>query len=240
MTVSTCKNLPFSIILFLFFLLFLPCLCHNCDIIIVSNLCHIIIVFFFLILSITFSSSSLLQQECPRGSKPRQLPTTKHFDNSPIILIAAHQKSQKTSKLQVSFGTRSKECRKSLWKLALNNNNNNHHHHHHDPAFGGFSSPDVTIVHNGIHHHCDWTPLDSLSSDHRPILTTLHLPSQQRKGPKRLVWNWKKGNISAYTADLEERLSQNSSDENASITSAYEYFAPPSLPPQNLTSVSKP
>ena len=56
-----------------------------------------------------------------------------------------------------------------------------------DPAFGGFSSPDVTIVHNGIHHHCDWTPLDSLSSDHRPILTTLHLPSQQRKGPKRLV-----------------------------------------------------
>ena len=59
-----------------------------------------------------------------------------------------------------------------------------------DPAFGGFSSPDVTIVHNGIHHHCDWTPLDSLSSNHRPILTTLHLPSQQRKGPKRLVWNW--------------------------------------------------
>ena len=93
-----------------------------------------------------------------------------------------------------------------------------------DPASGGFSSPDVTIVHNGIHHHCDWTPLDSLSSDHRPILTTLHLPSQQRKGPKRLVWNWKKGNISAYTADLEKRLSQNSSDENASITSAYESF----------------
>ena len=47
-----------------------------------------------------------------------------------------------------------------------------------DPAYGGFSSPDITIVHNGIHHHCDWTPLDSLSSDHRPSLTTLHLPSQ--------------------------------------------------------------
>ena len=55
-------------------------------------------------------------------------------------------------------------------------------------------------------------------------MTTLHLPSQQWKGPKRLVWNWKKGNISAYTADLEERLSQNSSDEDASITSAYESF----------------
>ena len=35
------------------------------------------------------------------------------------------------SKLQVSFGTRSKECRKSLWKLALNNNN----HHQHCPQF---------------------------------------------------------------------------------------------------------
>ena len=32
------------------------------------------------------------------------------------------------SKLQVSFGTRSKECWKSLWKLALNNNNHPHHH----------------------------------------------------------------------------------------------------------------
>ena len=93
-----------------------------------------------------------------------------------------------------------------------------------DPASGGLSSSDVTIVHNGIHHHCDWTLLDSLSLDHKPILTTLHLPSQQRKRPKRLVWKWKKGNISAYTADLEERLSQNSSDENASITSAYESF----------------
>ena len=93
-----------------------------------------------------------------------------------------------------------------------------------DPASVGFSSSDVTFVHNAIHHHCDWTPLDSLSSDHRPILTTLHLSSQQRKGPKRLVWNWKKGNRSPYTADFEKRLSQNSFDENASITCAYESF----------------
>ena len=37
-----------------------------------------------------------LQQECRRGSKPRQLPTTKHSENSSIIFIAAHQKSQTT------------------------------------------------------------------------------------------------------------------------------------------------
>ena len=60
---------------------------------------------------------------------------------------------------------------------------------HLNPAFGGFSFPDVTIVHNSIHHHCASTPLDSLSSDHRPILKTLHLPSQQRKRSKQSVWN---------------------------------------------------
>ena len=37
-----------------------------------------------------------LQQECRRDSKLRQLPTTKHFENSSIIFIAAHQKSQTT------------------------------------------------------------------------------------------------------------------------------------------------
>ena len=37
------------------------------------------------------------------------------------------------------------------------------------------------------------------------------------------MWNWK-GNISTYTADLKKRLAQNSSDENASITSVYESF----------------
>ena len=37
-----------------------------------------------------------LQQECQRGSKPRQLPTTKHFENSSIIIVTAHQKSQTT------------------------------------------------------------------------------------------------------------------------------------------------
>ena len=37
-----------------------------------------------------------LQQECRRDFKPRQLPTTKHFENSSIIFIAAHQKSQTT------------------------------------------------------------------------------------------------------------------------------------------------
>ena len=88
-----------------------------------------------------------------------------------------------------------------------------------DPASGGFSSPDVTIVQNSIYHHCDWTPLDSLTQ-----ANLHHFPSSitTTRGIKTSNVNWKKGNISAYTADLKERLTQNSSDENASITSAYE------------------
>ena len=41
--------------------------------------------------------------------------------------FTAHQVTN-NSKLKVSFNTRSKKCRKSLWKLALNNNN-----HHNQP-----------------------------------------------------------------------------------------------------------
>ena len=43
--------------------------------------------------------------------------------------VTAHQVI-KNSRLQVSFGTRSKECRKSLWKNNKNKNNNNHQQHY--------------------------------------------------------------------------------------------------------------
>ena len=64
----------------------------------------------------------VLQQECQRGSEPSQLPTTKHFEN-PSFIFYFLPKVTNNSKLQVFFGTRSKKCRKSLWKLALKKNN---------------------------------------------------------------------------------------------------------------------
>ena len=63
-----------------------------------------------------------LQQECRRGSKTCQLPTTKHFEN-PSFICHCSPKVTNNSKLHVSFGTCSKENRKSLRKLAPNNNN---------------------------------------------------------------------------------------------------------------------
>ena len=45
-----------------------------------------------------------LQQECRRGSKPRQLPATKHFEN-PSIIFHCSLKVTNNSKLQVSYNT---------------------------------------------------------------------------------------------------------------------------------------
>ena len=50
------------------------------------------------------------------------------------------------SNLQVSFGTRSKECRKSLWKLVLNNNNKSP------------SSPTLLPSLHPKHHHSFFHP----------------------------------------------------------------------------------
>ena len=73
--------------------------------------------------SITKGAGCALQQECRRSYKPRQLPTTKHFENSSIIYYCS-PKVTNNLKQQVSLGTHSKKCWKSIWKLALNNNNN--------------------------------------------------------------------------------------------------------------------
>ena len=87
-----------------------------------------------------------------------------------------------------------------------------------DPATGKCFFPDVTIVHTGIQHCCDWVSLNALSSDHKPILTTVHLPTLQRNSPKRLVWDWKKGDLQAFTADLDERLAEIDDDQHNTTT----------------------
>ena len=56
-----------------------------------------------------------------------------------------------------------------------------------DTSTGGFSTPDVTIVHECLQELCNWLPRDSLSSDHRPFAVTLNQSSEQLKGVKRLV-----------------------------------------------------
>ena len=51
-----------------------------------------------------------------------------------------------------------------------------------DTATDAFSSPDGTIVHAALRDRYDWEPLDTLSSDHHPILITIHLPTEKLRG----------------------------------------------------------
>ena len=47
----------------------------------------------------------------------------------------------------------------------------------------------------------------------------VHLPTLQLKGPKRLVWDWKKGDHQTFTADLDGRLSAIDDDQHNTTTS---------------------
>ena len=75
-----------------------------------------------------------------------------------------------------------------------------------DPATGVSSDTNVTIVHAAFRGRYDWEPPDTLSSDHRPILITIHLPSAKLMGGKQLVWDWKKGELAAFTTAVDEQL----------------------------------
>ena len=74
---------------------------------------------------------------------------------------------------------------------------------HQDHSAGGFSTPNVTIVQESHLELCD-----SLSSDHSTITITLNLPSEKLMGQKRLVWHWTKGNLPAFTNEVEDQIPQ--------------------------------
>ena len=50
-----------------------------------------------------------------------------------------------------------------------------------EPATGAFSSPDVIIVHAALRDRYNLKPLYTLSSDHRQIIITVHLPTVELK-----------------------------------------------------------
>ena len=53
----------------------------------------------------------------------------------------------------------------------------------HDPSTGCFSTPNVINVHESLEKLCDWSPCESLSSDHRSITIT-QPASRTAKGTK--------------------------------------------------------
>ena len=90
-----------------------------------------------------------------------------------------------------------------------------------DPSTGGFSTPDVTIVHESLQELCDWSPCEFISSDHITITITLNLQAEQPKGHKQLVWDCKKGNHSAFIIEVEGQKPLDSESRKMKIDEMY-------------------
>ena len=51
-----------------------------------------------------------------------------------------------------------------------------------NPAKGAFTSTDGKIIHAAFRDRYDWDPIDTLSSNHRPIQIIIHLPTKKMRG----------------------------------------------------------
>ena len=90
-----------------------------------------------------------------------------------------------------------------------------------DPSTGGYSAPDVIVVHESPQKLCDWSPCDSLSFDHRSVTITANLPVEHLKGQKRLVWDWKKGNRPVFTNEVEDQIPQECEKRQMKVNEMY-------------------
>ena len=70
-----------------------------------------------------------------------------------------------------------------------------------------------------------WEPLDTLSSDHRPILITIHPTNRETERDKRLVWQWRKGDLAAFTTAADEQLRGSGLTYSESMTQMYRTFS---------------
>ena len=97
-----------------------------------------------------------------------------------------------------------------------------------DPATGTFSSPDATIVHAAFRDRHGWEPLDTLSSDDRPILIKIHLPTEKMKGENGssgIGRKAKKRNCeAAFTTAVDEQLRGSGLTDGESMTQMYRSF----------------
>ncbi|GFY74858.1 hypothetical protein TNIN_133511 [Trichonephila inaurata madagascariensis] len=76
-------------------------------------------------------------------------------------------------------------------------------------SYGTSDVLDVSFVSPGLFSHCDWTVLDSIGSDHLPILIKVHIKSRT-VAASRNFWNFKK-------ADWEDFVSLMSSTPRGSF-----------------------
>ena len=59
-----------------------------------------------------------------------------------------------------------------------------------DPRTGSNPAPDITICHLWIWERSQWEVLNSLNSDHKPCISTVHIRSAARERNNHFIWDW--------------------------------------------------
>ena len=103
----------------------------------------------------------------------------------------------------------------------LNKENVNTHLHR---ASGSQSSPDLTICHAVKQSKSTWTTLESIGSDHLPILVTLHWFEKTHNLTKTKVKSWKKADWHLYRMITEEKFSEWTTTKPTNLKSAFHLF----------------
>ena len=75
-----------------------------------------------------------------------------------------------------------------------------------DPASSTPSVPDVTFVSDRLAPRCEWRCLEDVSSDHLPVLITLHMGHALSSRPPKLQWCERKADWDRYAAEVLRAL----------------------------------
>ena len=90
-----------------------------------------------------------------------------------------------------------------------------------NPATGGHSTPDITVVHNSWIGRAEWCCLDEMASDHLPILVEMQLQVECLSARSdRLRWNWAEADWAAYRSAVDRKVAQSplAGDNQASLS----------------------
>jgi exonuclease III len=89
-----------------------------------------------------------------------------------------------------------------------------------NPATGGLSAPDVTVMHASWASRVTWTVDAEVGSDHAAILTVLEMVTDGISEPEeqRCAWNWQKADWDSYLRQTEEELAGSQEDASESLS----------------------
>jgi hypothetical protein len=93
-----------------------------------------------------------------------------------------------------------------------------------NPATGGSSTPDLTVVHCSWLGRAEWSCLDEMASDHLPILVEMELQVECLSARSdRLRWDWASADWAAYREAVDRLIGQSPlvGDDTAPLTAGH-------------------